>query len=112
ALYELAQQDAGLASAGGNSPLSRWLSKFGHRAPEEFDLATLRWRERPEQLLALAQRLKTGKNPADLHAHHRKTCDEKLAALRSQLSPINQQLLDEKLNLARRYMPFREDGKY
>jgi phosphohistidine swiveling domain-containing protein/uncharacterized membrane protein (DUF106 family) len=130
ALYELAQQNVGFASASGvradeqiplakASPtkhgansLAQWLSKFGHRAPEEFDLGTLRWRERPEELLALADRLKTGKNPADLHAHHRQICDEKLAALRSQLSPINQQLLDEKLNLARRYMPFRENGKY
>jgi pyruvate,water dikinase len=111
ALYELAQGSGGVASSM-SIALQQWLSKYGHRAPEEFDLATPRWRERPDDLLTLAARLKDGKNPADLHAHHHKTCTEKLSLLKSRLSPQDAAELDQKLALARRYMPFRENGKY
>ena len=39
-LYEVAQ---------GKRTLEQWLNDHGHRAPEEFDLATPRWREQPER---------------------------------------------------------------
>jgi phosphohistidine swiveling domain-containing protein len=111
ALYEVAQTNAGSADDP-NSALGQWLTTYGHRAPEEFDLATPRWRERPDDLVAMASRLKGGKNPADLHHAHLAKCDQKRDALRGQLPPVEQKIFDEKLALARRYMPFREDGKY
>jgi len=115
ALYELAQSlptNVGLASASATSLMDSWLSEFGHRAPEEFDLATPRWRERPDDLRTMALRLKDGKNPADLHHAHLAKCDAKLRELKSHLSPADRKELDDKVAFARRYMPFREDGKY
>ncbi|MDB5322771.1 MAG: hypothetical protein JWN40_4402 [Phycisphaerales bacterium] len=116
ALYELARNispSPGTPGEGrGQGLLATWLETYGHRAPEEFDLSTPRWRERPEDLLTMARRLKDGKNPADLHHAHQEKCDHKLRELRAQLNPLDQKELDEKLALARRYMPFREDGKY
>jgi pyruvate,water dikinase len=89
-----------------------WLVEYGHRAPEEFDLSTPRWRERPDELLAMARRLKDGKNPADLHHTHLSKCNDKLEAIKAQLGSDDRAELDEKVALARRYMPFREDGKF
>jgi phosphohistidine swiveling domain-containing protein len=102
-LYEVAQNE---------SAVDAWLADYGHRAPEEFDLSTPRWRERPDELLSMARRLKDGKNPADLHHAHLKKCNDKLDELRARLSPAEQIELEQKVNLARRYMPFREDGKF
>ncbi|HEY7115189.1 MAG TPA: PEP-utilizing enzyme, partial [Tepidisphaeraceae bacterium] len=102
-LYEVAVGDESVES---------WLKEYGHRAPEEFDLATRRWRERPDELLQMAQRLKDGRNPAELHEHHRAECERKLAELRERLPLEDRETLDQKLALARRYMPFRENGKY
>jgi phosphohistidine swiveling domain-containing protein/uncharacterized membrane protein (DUF106 family) len=106
ALYELAQ------SENSDSALERWLASYGHRAPEEFDLSTPRWRERPEELLAMARRLKDGKDPGDLQERHIQQYAEKLKQLRAQLPAPDQKKLDEKVALAQRYMPFRENGKY
>jgi pyruvate,water dikinase len=111
ALYQVARDERGDLKDPG-SPLAKWLETYGHRAPEEFDLATPRWRERPEDLLAMARRLRDGKNPADLHHAHIAKCEEKLQSLRTRLSAADRQEFDDKLALARRYMPFREDGKY
>ena len=38
--------------ARGETTVDEWLESFGHRAPEEFDLATPRWRERPDAVEA------------------------------------------------------------
>jgi pyruvate,water dikinase len=102
-LYELSQ---------GEETLDEWLKEFGHRAPEEFDLASPRWRERPEELKQLARRLRDGRNPADLHAHHRQKVDQTLADLRAKLPPPDQAELEKRVTLARRYLPWREDGKF
>ena len=60
------------ATAGGD--LADWLDTFGHRGPEEMDLASSRWRERPAEVRAMAERLKTGADPRELHhARHAKT---------------------------------------
>jgi pyruvate,water dikinase len=102
-LYEVAQNERAAVE---------WLVEYGHRAPEEFDLSTPRWRERPDELLTMARRLKDGKNPADLHHAHLKKCEDKLNSLRAALPEEDRKELDEKVALARRYMPFREDGKF
>lgn len=102
-LYQVAQNEGAAVE---------WLVEYGHRAPEEFDLSTPRWRERPDELLTMARRLKDGKNPADLHHAHLKKCDDKLNTLRATLAEEDRKELDEKVALARGYMPFREDGKF
>ena len=46
------------------SPLAKWLETYGHLArPRNLTLATPRWRERPEDLLAMARRLAMGRIP-------------------------------------------------
>jgi len=60
----------------------------------------------------MSNRLKDGPNPLDLHHEHLRLSDEKLAALKSRLIPRDAQDLDDRLNLVRRYIHFREDGKY
>jgi pyruvate,water dikinase len=102
-LYELAQ---------GEETLESWLSEYGHRAPEEFDLASPRWRERAEELKQLARRLKDGRNPADLHSQHAQKVDEALLELRGKLSAADRVELERRVTVARRYMPWREDGKF
>ena len=57
-LYELAQ---------GRWTVEQWLELYGHRAADEFDLSTPRWRERTEELVKLAARLKDGASPLELH---------------------------------------------
>ncbi|HEX2972783.1 MAG TPA: PEP-utilizing enzyme, partial [Tepidisphaeraceae bacterium] len=96
----------------GTRPLEAWLAEFGHRAPDEFDLATPRWRERPDELRAMAQRLKDGADPLHLHEQRQQRTREKLDQLRSQLSLRDRQQLDSHVDLVWRYLPFREDGKY
>jgi rifampicin phosphotransferase len=102
-LYELSQ---------GEETLDAWLTEYGHRAPEEFDLASPRWRERREELQQLARRLRDGHNPLDLHTAHRHKVDQSLAELRAKIATADQAELDKRVNLARRYMPWREDGKF
>jgi pyruvate,water dikinase len=103
ALYELSQ---------GEETLDAWLAEYGHRAPEEFDLASPRWRQRREELQQLARRLRDGKSPLDLHTSHRQKVDQTLAELRAKLPRADQSELDKRVSLARRYMPWREDGKF
>ncbi|MEZ0265106.1 MAG: PEP/pyruvate-binding domain-containing protein, partial [Phycisphaerae bacterium] len=102
-LYKVAQ---------GEETAERWLAEYGHRAPEEFDLATPRWRERPAELLAMARRLKDGASPDQLHREHAKKVEVRLAELNARLAPHDRAELDKRLALARRYMRFREDGKF
>ena len=102
-LYELAQ---------GNLTTDQWLERYGHRGPEEFDLAAPRWRERPEDLTAMAARLKDGPSPAAMHARRTEEAAAKLAELDRQLSRGKRRMLHEHLDLARRYLRYREDGKH
>ncbi len=102
-MYQLANQSI--------SP-DQWLAEFGHRAPAEFDLATPRWREQRDELLAMASRLKDGADPARLHAERAKTTAARLQTLRTSLAPRDAADLDAHIDRARRYLVFREDGKY
>jgi len=102
-LYELAR---------GQRSITQWLADYGHRAADEFDLATPRWRERSNDLLPFASRLENGASPIDLHHAHQRRSDEKLNELKSRLSVADAADLENRLSLVRRYMHFREDGKY
>jgi pyruvate,water dikinase len=103
ALWELAH---------GRGTVAEWLGSYGHRAAEEFDLATPRWRERPDVVRAMAARLKEVHSPMDLHEKQKTKAAERLAALKRQLPLPVQRELNERIEMARRYLGFREDGKH
>ncbi|MFI5378038.1 MAG: PEP/pyruvate-binding domain-containing protein [Tepidisphaerales bacterium] len=102
-LWEVAQ---------GRRPVEQWLVANGHRAPDEFDLATARWCERPDELQTMADRLKAGPNPMALHEQNLEWTKKKLDELRAKLSPVDAAELDSRVELARRYLVFRETGKH
>jgi len=98
--------------AHGNMTALQWIDRFGHRAPEEFDLATPRWRERPDATEQMAAHLKDAQSPIDRHEARVKQCEAKVDELRKCLSRSVAREFDERIQLARRYMRFREDGKF
>ncbi len=89
-----------------------WLNEHGHRAPTEFDLATPRWRERPQQVLALAAHLVGGVDPLDLHSEHDAAAKSAASTLRLRLSASECREFDQLLALVHRYLRWREDGKH
>ena len=113
ALYQVAHANEASVDDPG-SPLAKWLETYGHRARRNSTWPTPRWRERPEDLLAMAapaeRREKPRRPPPRPHRQVRAKSSSR-SAQRACPAAIAQEL-DEKLALARRYMPFREDGKY
>jgi len=98
--------------AAGIGGVEEWLSRFGHRAPEEFDLGAPRWRESPELVERMAGHMKGAVSPM---ARHEAMVDEvrsKVEALKSSLPPRSRSEFAERLALVHRYLRFREDGKY
>lgn len=96
----------------GQRELEAWMGEFGHRAAEEFDLATPRWREQREEVLGMAARLKEGVDPIELHRARAKRTEEKLTELKRKLGAKKAEELGRKLEVVRRYVPYREDGKH
>lgn len=93
--------------AEGRRPIETWLADHGHRAIGEFDLAAPRWREMPCELAAYAAPLKNGRNPLGDHRERAAQAVERIASV----APHAARQLRERLDLARRYLAFREDGK-
>ena len=107
------QANAGLyAIAMGLCTLKQWLADYGHRGPDELDLASPRWRERQAQVLALAYRLKDGQDPMTLHAAHIEKVAARTREVRQRMDRRDREQFDRLLDLAKRYVAFREDGKY
>jgi pyruvate,water dikinase len=102
-LWEVAQ---------GRRSVEQWMGTNGHRAPDEFDLATPRWRERPEELQTMAGRLKGGPSPMDLHVQNLEWTKKKIEELRARLCPVDAAELESRVELAGRYLLFRETGKH
>ncbi|MBA3938533.1 MAG: hypothetical protein H0X38_13825, partial [Planctomycetes bacterium] len=98
--------------ATGRMTLADWLRDHGHRAPAEFDLATPRWHERPQQVLALAAHLAGGADPLDLHARRTAAAAGAASALRIRLGEAECREFDALLALVHRYLRWREDGKH
>ena len=98
--------------AHGMTTVDPWLASFGHRAPEEFDLATPRWRERPDAVAALAGHLKDAQSPVARHRKRTEECAARTRELRNTLDDAAAREFDEKLSLTHRYLRFREDGKF
>jgi len=90
----------------GRRSLDDWLAEFGHRAPEEFDLATPRWRQQRELAADMARRLADGPDPLEMHERRRQQGLRK----RRELGQVRE--IDRKVEMVHRYLPFREDGKY
>jgi pyruvate,water dikinase len=102
-LYQVAQEQM---------TLDRWLAEHGHRAPEEFDLATPRWRERPEDARRLAEALREGADPLEKHHELATRTEELVAETRASLPGHAQKTFDRHIALLHRYMRFREDAKH
>ena len=103
AMYELAR---------GSRSVDSWLEEHGHRAPEEFDLATPRWRERADALESMAGHLKDGERPITMHERRAEQANAKVEQLMQRLSPGARREFRGHLDLLHRYIRFREDGKY
>ncbi|MBT3202313.1 MAG: hypothetical protein HN350_20630, partial [Phycisphaerales bacterium] len=107
------QANAGLfAIVSGETTVEQWLSRYGHRGPDELDLASPRWREIPDQVEEMARRLEGGQDPIALHQAHVEQVYSRALELRNSLSGALRRRFDALLDLLRRYIPFREDGKY
>ncbi len=102
-LYEVAQ---------GLRTLDQWLADHGHRAPDEFDLATPRWREQPDALRAMAAHLKSGADPLELHRHRISRARQRWQEISRYLRDRDTPHLRRRMDLARRYMPWRENAKH
>lgn len=94
--------------ARGQSSLGEWLKRYGHRAVGEFDLAAPRWREIPDALRTYAERLENTPDPVDLHRKRTERARQKM----NQLPERAVHELEKRIDLARRYLVFREDGKH
>ena len=107
------QANAGLfAIVGGGLTVAQWLGEYGHRGPDELDLASARWRESPGEVVAMARRLEGGQDPMELHHAHIEKIQSRTRALRMRLTGWRRERFNALLDLLRRYIPFREDGKY
>ena len=98
--------------ARGERSIADWIERYGHRAPGEFDLAAPRWRERPEALRAMAERLAGGADPLDLHRAHAERAAARAAEMRARLRGRARVRFDAAFDRVRRYARFREDGKH
>ncbi len=98
--------------ANGKLELKKWLADYGHRAPGEFDLATPRWAERPDELTAMASHLKDGVQSLELREARAASAEKKAEALAEQLDPASRREFRLRLGRVLRYLPFREDGKH
>lgn len=96
----------------GTREIGQWLADHGHRAPAEFDLATPRWSERPDDLVPLIEPLRHGASLAQRHEQRDEQVEACLDRLRKRLSVQQRQELDRLVGTVRRYCRFREDGKY
>ncbi|MCX6996964.1 MAG: PEP-utilizing enzyme [Kiritimatiellaeota bacterium] len=96
----------------GKTTVGQWLASFGHRAPDEFDLATPRWRERPEAVELMAGHLQGAESPGDRHRKRMAECAARIRELKGALDNAAAREFDEKLARTHRYLRFREDGKF
>jgi pyruvate,water dikinase len=98
--------------AEGRGTLEAWLKDNGHRAPEEFDLATPRWCERPDAVKAMLAHLHGSTSALELHERRATMARQRIAELSAQLSATDRAEFTRRLALVHRYLPYRENGKY
>jgi len=73
-----------------------WLAQFGHRGPEEFDLAAPRWREQREEVRKMAAPLADGPSPAATHHARFAEAEQCAARLRGHLPRRCRKQFDER----------------
>ena len=98
--------------AEGAGSVESWLGRYGHRAPDEFDLGAPRWRESPALVAKMAEHMKGAVAPL---ARHKARTEEVLArveALKSSLSAGLSARFEQRLAMVQRYIRFREDAKH
>jgi len=95
----------------GTLSLGEWLVAFGFRAPGEFDLANPRWHERPGDLEDMAKRLAGEGSLRELHEKRLADAQEAKVRILSSLDEERGNELEKRIELACRYVRFREDGK-
>ena len=96
----------------GRLPLERWLAEFGHRAPEEFELATPRWAERPTTIATLAHHWRGQEDPLAKHPVREQAAQAQLARLSARLTAADAAALRAHVSLLSLFLPYREDGKF
>lgn len=105
--------------ATGDMTLTDFLKDYGHRAVDEFELAQPRWREDTtylEQIIASFQQENTGASPSkdngtQQQIEQRESAEKELATRLGNKTGLRKQIENE-LNFARAYMPFRETAKF
>ena len=97
--------------ANGTRTAAAWLHAHGHRGPGEFDLAAPRWREQPDQLREMADRLAIGEAPLQRFKRGSDAAAEQAEKLRAALDVADAREFDRRLAVVHRFMPFREEGK-
>ncbi|MDL5045321.1 PEP/pyruvate-binding domain-containing protein [Oscillatoria amoena NRMC-F 0135] len=96
----------------GELEVSAWLETFGHRAPNELELAAPRWQERPDDVIRLAAQLKSGARPAARHAIQHSASDAARTQLRALLPKRDHRSFDLLVDRLQQYLPYRESGKF
>jgi len=103
----------GLREVGlGRQVLDRWVAEFGHRSAEELDLAAPRWRERPDDVQAMAVGLRDAASPLAGHHQRVEMARNVAAELSERLSRRLRADFQQKVALVQRYVRFREDSKH
>ena len=104
--------DAELYEVGrGSRPLEQWIVDHGHRAAGEFDLAAVRWREQPAAAREMAVRLAAGDGPLERNRRHAEEVNQRIAGFSAHLAEKDRAELNRLIDVVRRYVAFREDGK-
>lgn len=98
--------------ANGLCTREEWLDKYGHRAPDEFDLSVPRWVERPDDLQSIVDILKDGQQPIDMHRRRAEQARSSMTEHLSTLSDPQAEAIREQVSLAHRYLLYRENGKF
>jgi pyruvate,water dikinase len=92
--------------------LNGWIEAHGHRAPGEFELGVGRWRERVEEVREMAvQMARGGERPLERHGRVSEEVRRRVEEVRGKLRGKEVEEFDQRLEMVRRYVPFREDGK-
>ena len=105
--------------ATGDMTLTDFLTDYGHRAVDEFELAQPRWREDTtyiEQIIASFQQENAGASPSkdngtQQQIEQRESAEKELATRLENKTGLRKQIESE-LDFTRTYMPFRETAKF
>ncbi|MCB9742059.1 MAG: hypothetical protein H6740_05635 [Alphaproteobacteria bacterium] len=106
------QANAALVALGsGRLSLDAVIAEYGHRSfTSSWEIFALRWREDPEQLLALARQ--AARAPEGHEAERAQATREAEAALRAQLPPGRRWSLLAALRWTQRHLQLREDQRF